>query len=93
MRRCWPSASASRRVEVAVYRFRSIDEMPPPWREPDDPGNLRAVAQMMALNRRLREPTHRRTPGVTRYASVQEMKASRQDPYHRENPRDTSSRG
>lgn len=78
---------------MAVYRFRSIDEMSPPWREPDDPGNLRAVALMMALDRRLRGPTHRRTHGVTRYSSIQEMKASREDSYHREDPRGISSRG
>ncbi len=33
---------------MPVTRYRSVEDMPPPWREPNDPGNLRRVAQMLA---------------------------------------------
>lgn len=62
---------------MPVYRFRSIEEMPPPWRESGDPGNLRAVAEMLALHRRLSaEP--RRAPGVTRFRGIEDLKASKE---------------
>lgn len=62
---------------MPVYRFRSIEEMPPPWRESGDPGNLRAVAEMLALHRRLSaEP--RRAPGVTRFRGIEDLKAAKE---------------
>jgi hypothetical protein len=63
---------------VPVYRYRSIEEMPRPWRSADDPENLRIVAFMFALHRALR-PSDRRRPGVTRYRSIEEAEADRDD--------------
>jgi len=66
---------------MPVHRYRSIEEMPAPWRDPDDPRNLREVAMMMALCRSLgRGPA--RVPGVRRFRSVQEANAEL-DSYHR----------
>lgn len=69
---------------MPVYRFRSIEDMPPPWRNSGDPGNLRAVGEMLALYRRLSGADSRLEPGVTRFASVEEMKARREDPHRPE---------
>ena len=67
---------------MSVTRYRSISEMPRPWRKTDDPGNLRIVAQMLAFYRSLvwSEP---RRPGVQRFRTLQEANASRNDPYRR----------
>ena len=71
---------------MPVRRYRSIEEMPPPWRDPDDPNNLRAVATMIALHRAFdRGAIGRR--GVRRYRTIQEANAERDDPYRREDPR------
>ena len=69
---------------MPVYRYRSIGEMPPPWKKADSPDNLREVAMMMAFYRRLhpREPTSRGS--VQRFKSVAEAKNARRDPYRRE---------
>src|SRR5437867_2989945 len=48
-----PRDSGSGRSSVPVTRYRSIEEMPRPWRDPDDPGNLRVVAQMLTFYRSL----------------------------------------
>ena len=64
---------------MSVTRYRSIDEMPRPWREPDDPGNLRVVAQMLAFYRGLMRSVPRPL-GVQRFRSLQEADASRDDP-------------
>ncbi len=69
---------------MPVYRFRSIEEMPPPWRDSDDPGNLRAVGEMLALYRRLQGPRGHRQRGVTRFASIEQMKADPEDPHRGE---------
>lgn len=58
---------------MPVRRYRSVEEMPPPWRPPDDPGNLRAVAAMLALYRLLAPPFPR---GVRRFRSVEEADAA-----------------
>lgn len=60
---------------MGVQRFRSVAQMPPPWRPADDPGNLRMVATMLALYRLLAPATPR---GVRRFASVEEADADRQ---------------
>lgn len=71
---------------MPVRRYRSVAEMPPPWREPDDPANLRAVATMIGLHRELTGGgTVRR--GVRRFRTIQEANAERDDPYRREDPR------
>lgn len=60
---------------MGVQRFRSVEEMPPPWRPADDPGNLSAVAAMMALYRLLAPAP---SPGVRRFRSVEEADADSQ---------------
>ncbi len=72
---------------MSVQRFRSIEDMPRPWRASDDPGNLRVVAQMMAFYHRLHQPEAVRSPPVRRFKTLQELNADRDDPYRRENPR------
>ena len=63
---------------MTVRRYRSVEDMPRPWRSADDPGNLRAVAEMLALHRRL-IPAGQPKPGVRRYRSAQEAEADRPD--------------
>ncbi len=70
---------------MAVRRYRSVEEMPAPWREPDDPGNLRAVAIMLALYRRLHQGAAA-TRGVRRFRTIQDANADRDDPYRRDQP-------
>ncbi|NJL26904.1 MAG: hypothetical protein HC897_02980 [Thermoanaerobaculia bacterium] len=72
---------------MPIQRFRSIEDMPKPWRSPDDPGNLRAVAEMMALFRRLLPREALPTPGIRKFRTLREMNLDRKDPYRRENPR------
>ena len=67
---------------MSVTRYRSVEEMPRPWREPDDPGNLRLVAQMLAFHRSLVRGVSRRA-GVQRFRTLREANASRDDPYRR----------
>jgi hypothetical protein len=52
--------------------------MPRPWRTSDDPENLCAVARLLGLHRALM-PQVRRQPGVTRYRSIEEAEADRED--------------
>jgi hypothetical protein len=61
---------------VPVIRYRSIEEMPRLWRDADDPGNLRMAARMLAFYRSLTKGAVRR-PGVRRFRSLEEAKASR----------------
>ena len=61
---------------MSVTRYRSIEDMPRPWREVDDPENLRVVAQMLALYRRLVGDAPPQV-GVTRFRSFQEACAAR----------------
>lgn len=72
---------------MSVERFRSIEDMPKPWRDPDDPENLRVVGQMMALYHRLHKPEAVRDPRVRRFKTLQELNADRDDPYRQEDPR------
>lgn len=67
---------------MPVTRYRSIEEMPRPWRDPDDPENLRVVAQMLAFYKSLARAEPGR-PGVQRFRTMQEADASRNDPYRR----------
>lgn len=62
---------------MPVARYRSIEQMPPPWRDPDDPDNLRRVAMMMAFHLRLIRPS---APGVRRFRSSEEAEENRNDP-------------
>ena len=67
---------------MSVTRYRSIGEMPRPWRETNDPGNLRVVAQMLAFYRGLVGSVPRHA-GVQRFRTLQEANAGQNDPYRR----------
>jgi hypothetical protein len=71
---------------MPVEKYRSIEDMPPVWRDPDDPGNLRAVAAAMALYQAMK-PRSARGPRVRRFRSLIEMNQDRNDPYRVEDPR------
>ena len=62
---------------MTVRRYRSVADMPRPWRSADDPENLRLVARMLAFHRTLAGGAPR--PGVTRYRSVEEAERDRAD--------------
>jgi hypothetical protein len=68
---------------MAVFRYRSVTEMPPPWRAADDTGNLRAVAQMLRFYRRF-SASQPAQPGVRRLRSIEELNDERGDPYRRD---------
>lgn len=63
---------------MPVFRYRSIEEMPRPWRDPHSRGNLRLVARMLAFHRSLTKGAARR-PGVERFRSMAEAVAGRHD--------------
>lgn len=67
---------------MPVTRYRSIDEMTRPWRDPHDEGNLGSVARMMAFYRSLVRGSSAR-PVVQRFRTLEEANASRNDPYRR----------
>ena len=67
---------------MPVTRYRSIEEMPRPWRDPDDPGNLRVVAQMLTFYKSLVRTLPQRA-GVQRFRNLQEATESGNDPYRR----------
>jgi len=65
---------------MAVFRYRSVDEMPPPWRDTADPGNLRTVCEVLRSYRLLAAVANQ-PPGVHRYRSIEALNADRGDPY------------
>ena len=67
---------------MPVTRYRSVEEMPRPWRDAHSPENLRLVARMLAVYRCFATDTPRQT-GVQRFRSLQEANAGRNDPYRR----------
>ena len=67
---------------MPVFRYRSVQDMPPPWREPDDAGNLRAVAEMLYFYRRF-SASPSAAPGVRRLRTIEELNEERGDPYRR----------
>jgi hypothetical protein len=67
---------------MPVARYRSVEEMPRPWRDARDPGNLRLVARMLAFYRSL-IPGAPRERGVRRFRTPQEASASLNDRYRR----------
>ena len=67
---------------MPVTRYRSVEEMPRPWRDAHSPENLRLVARMLAVYRCFARDTPRQT-GVQRFRSLQEANAGRNDPYRR----------
>lgn len=64
---------------MSVTRYRSIEEMPRPWRDPDDPGNLRVVAQMLTFHKSLVRTVPQRT-GVQRFRNLHEANESGNNP-------------
>ena len=74
----WPSDSDFGKTDVPVQKYRAIDDMPRPWRAPDDPENLRAVARLLGLHRAL-TGIARTLPGVKRYRSIEEAEIDRED--------------
>jgi hypothetical protein len=70
---------------MPVFRYRSIEDMPPPWRSASDPGNLKRIAEMMTLYRRF---APRLEPGVRKYRTMEEANADRNDPYRQSQPED-----
>ena len=61
---------------MPVTRYRRIEDMPRPWRSPDDPENLKVVAQMLGFYRSLARKEPRR-PGVTKFRTAEDVNASR----------------
>lgn len=68
---------------MPVTKFRSIEDMRPMWRDPDDPENLRDVAMMMTLHLRVSAPPE---PGVRRFRSLEEANEDRGDPLRQARP-------
>ncbi len=64
---------------MPVTRYRSVADMPPPWRDPGDPRNLRLVAQLMALHLRL---VGRPPAGVRKFRSVEQAAMDLDRPEH-----------
>jgi hypothetical protein len=63
---------------MPVRKFRSVEEMnKATWREPGDPALYRSIKAVWDLGRR---SARRREPGVRRFRSIAEMKASNQQP-------------
>ena len=73
---------------MAVQKFRSIEDVPPPWRAPDDPANLRVVAFLLALGRRFAAagglPSPK--PGVQRFRTLEEAQDAERDAWGRSGP-------
>ena len=65
---------------MAVQRYRSVEDVPPPWRSADDPTNLRTVAMMMRMYSNLTAGSPRDC-GVRRFRTIQEANEDRGDPY------------
>jgi hypothetical protein len=63
---------------MPVRKFHSVEEMNKlVWRPAGDPVLIRAIASVWAFGRRLQR--RRFPPGVRRFASIADMKASSQD--------------
>lgn len=65
---------------MPVFRYRSVEAMPPPWRDAADPDGLRMVGAMLRLYRRT-SATPSRPRGVRRFARVEDLNQERGDPY------------
>ena len=60
---------------MPVKRFRSVEEMNQlAWRSAGDPALVRAIASVWAFGNRLRQRAF--SPGVRKFRSIVEMKAS-----------------
>lgn len=67
---------------MPVFRYRSVEEMPPPWRDAADTDNLRAVGEMLRFYRRY-AATRDLPRGVRRFRSIEALNEERGDPYRR----------
>lgn len=67
---------------MPVFRYRSVEEMAPPWRDSADPANLRAVSEMLRFYRRC-SATEDLPRGVRYYHSIEALNDDRGDPYRR----------
>lgn len=68
---------------MPVRKFRSVEEMEAPlWRSQGDPSLYRAMAALWNLGSRTR--SRRFSPGVSKYASIEEMSRA-QEQWHDEN--------
>ena len=65
---------------MPIQRYRSVADMPPPWREPDDPDTLNVVAKLMDFYRSVRGSRATPAPRVQRFRSIEEMNAARRHP-------------
>lgn len=63
---------------MGVEKYRSVEEMPSPWTDPDDPKNLSRIAVMMSIWFRLNP---RPASGVRRFRSITESNGESLDPY------------
>lgn len=56
---------------MPVRKFRRVEDMPAPWREPGDPALYRAIAAVWELGQRTAAP--RFPPGVHKHRSLGDM--------------------
>lgn len=61
---------------MPVEKYCSVEEMPPVWRDRDDPVNLRQVAMMMSFHHSV---ANLPSLGVRRYRSIEEANAEGHD--------------
>lgn len=63
---------------MAVHKYKKIDDMPPTRRKPGDPENLRIVAYLLGLGRRLAmaSGTPSKPAGIHRFRTLEEAQAA-----------------
>jgi len=65
---------------VPIERYRRVEDMPRPWRSPDDPENLAIAARLLELYRQINGPPQ--GPRVQKFRSWDEAQASGPRPPH-----------
>jgi hypothetical protein len=58
---------------MPVFKYRRVEDMPPPWRTPGEPGLYEAIARVWEFGQRWIRP--RFPPGVYKRRSIEEMNA------------------
>lgn len=58
---------------MPVFKYRTVEDMPAPWRTPGDPGLYRAIERAWDFGQRWIRP--RFPPGVHKRRSIEEMNA------------------
>lgn len=56
---------------MPVWKYRRIEDVPQPWRDPGDPGLHQAIRRVWSLGQRLHAP--RFPPGVHKLRSIEDM--------------------